>query len=394
MRRLCAVFVSIALAVYFAGAQNPSRAEQDGFRFLTGDFLHIPEPGRNNGPPGGSPDAPFDPGVFSLADSAISLLSRNAHDAISRRLTGFKLATVEARRAARDKLGQRLPGAQFERTKDGFSPEGLGTWTNVFGLSQIDRRTDAIDEFHTFAGATLGLDFPVSDKVIAGIFFGGSTGSLIDDDTLRDVSTNGFYGGFYVARAAGDLFFDLTVNAGLADQRTSRDAYHLSDPETSYAAYFVNPAFHISTYREVFGQTVIPSLGVSYSGTFFDAYSDVTTGQHLNVEDRSSHLVSTRAQLTLPFTRTTSSGAALSIESIAGVKALMNLSPATVMSTPQGLQYAIPASDKDHEIAAFLGSSISYTLTSGLRLYSDFEGFVNTQGSLDGTLRLGGRFSF
>lgn len=393
MRLICAVFFCIALAAFFVRAQSPALAEQDDFRFSTGDFLDFPDPGRNDGPSGDA-GAPFDPGVFSLADSAISLLSRNAHVAISRRLSGFKLATVAARRAAREKLGQKLPGAHLSRAHDGFSPEGLGTWTNVFGLSQIDRRTDAIEKFHTFAGATLGFDFSVSDEIVAGLFFGGSTGSLIDDDTLRDVSTNGFYGGFYIARAVGDLFVDLTVNAGLADQSTSLDAYHLSDPETSYAAYFVNPAFHVSTFREVFGQTVVPSLGVSYSGTFFDAYSDVTTGHHLKVEDRASHLVSTRAQLTVPYTRTTSTGAALRIESVAGVKALMNLSPATVMSTPQGLQYAIPASDKDHEIAAFLGSNIAYTLSSGLRLYSDFEGVVNTQGALDASLRLGGQFSF
>ncbi len=393
MRLLKVLAYTLLLAMTLPGAHQHARAEDRlGLRFSSDSGNFFPDPRVIR--PGPRPTNGIDPAMFSLADAAMSTIVSGLQNAISDRLKSFRLNTIAAIQARRE------PGTQAEQRRaqafsgPQFAAANMGSWTQVFGLPDANLNTEPFANAPRFSGATIGFDVPLSPTSIAGFFFGGSTGSVTDDSTLKDLSTNGFYSGFYLTHLTGRYFVDLAVSVGLAQQDSNRYDFEISDAEASYSSYFVNPTFTISTYTSVAGQLLLPSVKMSYAGYFFDGYNETGSPQSLTVDDRSSHSLSSRAQITLPFAVTTEAGSIFKMEGYGGVDATLQLGDNKIENSFATKNVAFASDDANREISFILGADLAYTLSNGLLFYSGFEGAINTSGSLEAAAKFGTRFSF
>ncbi len=362
------------------------------WHFKSNNSFSFPPP--QVSPPPERPTSGLDPTMFSLADSAMSTIANGAQDAIDARLEAFKSTTIEATRKSDriDTSGLRNPSPQVPST--GFTVSALGGWTQVFGLSPETQTNKPLENSVNFAGATVGFDLPLSPNAIGGFFFGGSSGSISEDDTSKDVSTNGFYGGFYLTKFSGSYFIDLALSGGMTEQDTSRFDFEVTDAEASYKGYFVNPSVKISTFRDIAGQLVLPSLSVAYAGFFFDGYNETGSPQSLSIDARQTHLLTSRAEIAAPYQHAFFNGSTMKLEARGGVQARFNLSDGGFAATQRGLDFTFEDYDNPRDIGFFLGTDISYILSSGLLLYGEVEGIVNTRGSIDALAQFGTRFSF
>lgn len=392
MRRLSHLRGLAFIALTAGGAIAPAYADDTNRWYWRVHRISFPPP-QVSLPPD-RPVSGLDPSMFSLADSAMATITKGAQDAIEERLTTFKATTIAASRKSdradindlRDPLG--------EAPKHGFSVSTIGGWSQVFGLSYEDQSQKPFEEGSNFAGATVGFDIPLSEQAIAGFFFGGSSGFLTDDDTDKDLDTNGFYGGFYLTRRTGAYFLDFAISGGMTEQDTTRFDFESTDAKASYSSYFVNPSLKISTFQEIAGQLVLPSLSLDYSGFFFDSYNESGSSQSLSIENRQTHMFTGRAELTAPFDKTFVNGSVMKLEANGGVQAAINLSDGALAATQQGIGLTLQSDYRPYEVGFFLGTDITYELPSGLLLYGEVEGVVNTRGSIDALAQFGTRFSF
>ena len=276
-----------------------------------------------------------------------------------------------------------------------FAAANFGSWTQVFGLAGRQREYRTICQ----CPALLWRDHRFRCSTLAqldrrGFSSGGSTGSVTDDSTLKDLSINGFYSGFYLTHLTGRYFVDLAVSGGLAQQDTSRYDFEISDAEASYSSYFINPTLTISTFTNVAGQLLLPSVKMSYAGYFFDGYNETGSPQSLTVDDRSSHTFSSRAQVTLPFAVTTEAGSIFRVEGYGGIDATLQLGDNKTENSFATKNVAFTSDDANREISFIFGTDLAYTLSSGLLFYGGFESAINTSGSLEAAAKFGTRFSF
>ena len=216
----------------------------------------------------------------------------------------------------------------------------------------------------------------------------------MDDSSFKDLSTNGFYSGFYLTHLTGRYFIDLAVSAGLAEQDTSRYDFEIADAQASYSSYFINPTFTVSTFTEIAGQLLLPSVKLSYAGYFYDGYEESGSPQSLTVGDRDSHALSARAQIALPFQVTTEQGSNLRLEGYGGIDATLKRGDTPVNGRTGTNNLAFTSDSATREINFILGADASYVLSNGLLVYGGFEGAVNTTGSFEAAAQIGTRFSF
>ena len=379
-------------ALIIGAAQVPVAADEfGGADFWQGNRIDFPE-SRISLPPD-RPTTGFDPTMFSLADSAMATIAAGAQNAISDRLAKFRNTTIVATRNAAQYRGGSLGPPASALTVGEFSVSGIGGWSHVFGLS-IDQISEPLDETTSFSGATVGFDTPLSQNSIGGFFVGGSSGTISEDDTSKDLSTNGFYGGLYLTKLAGRYFIDVTLSGGMTEQDSSRYDFETADAEASYAGYFVNPSLKISTFTDIAGHLVLPSVSFSYAGFFFDSYNEHGSSQSLAVDERQTHLLTGRAQITVPHEQYFDDGSALRLEAHGGVQARLNLSDETLAASRRGLNFTFQPYDDAQEVGIYLGADVNYLMNSGILLFGELQGVINTNGSIDALAQFGTRFSF
>ena len=392
MRRLDHLRGIAFIALTTGGTLAPAYADDVGRWYGGGSQISFPQP-QVSLPPD-RPVSGLDPSMFSLADSAMTTITSGAQDAIANRLTTFKSTTIAANRKSDRADINDLRSPAGDTPAQRFTVSAIGGWSQVFGLSYEEQSQRPFESSPEFAGATVGFDIPLSEQAIAGFFFGGSSGSLSEDDTDKDLDTNGFYGGFYLTRLAGSFFVDLAISGGMTEQDTTRFDFESTDAKASYSSYFVNPSLKVSTFHEIAGQLVLPSISLAYSGFFFDSYNESGSSQSLSIDQRQTHMLTGRAELTTPFDKTFFNGAVMRLEARGGVQAMLNLSDETLAATQRGTGLTLQSDYRPHEVGFFLGTDISYVLPSGLLLYGEIEGIVSTRGSIDALAQFGTRFSF
>ncbi len=380
------------VALTTCGALTPAYSDDVNRWYGSRNRLNLPPPQVSLPPDRPTPGT--DPSMFSLADSAMATITGGALEAINKRLTTFRSTTIAASRksdrADINELRDPVPNAPAH----GFTVSALGGWSQVFGLSFEQTPNKPFEDSANFAGATVGFDLSLSQTAIAGFFFGGSSGTISEDDTEKDLDTNGFYGGFYLTRFTGSYFVDVAISGGMTEQDTSRFDFELTDAKANYSSYFVNPSLRVSTFHDVAGQLVLPSISLAYSGYFYDGYNESGSTQSLSVDDRQTHLFTGRAEVSTPYDHTFINGSVMKLEAHGGVQALVNLSDGTLAASQRGTSLTLQSNERTHEVGFFLGTDISYVLPSGLLLYGELEGIVNTRGSIDALAQFGTRFSF
>ena len=341
------------------------------------------------GPLGGT-----DPSVLSMADSAMSIIVKDLDDALTQRFARFKTIVVSPAKGDFGGAQQSSQNAASSEPVQDFAKSGFGSWAQVFGLDLQPETTRPFDSETGFSGATVGFDIRLSDDAVGGFLFGGSTGTISDNELFRDVEASSFYMGVYATQRSGKYFFDFAVTGGVATQGTRRYDFETTNATAKYTSYFINPVLTVSTATELGGQVVIPSLKLSYAGYLFDEYSEQGSAQSLNVSSRSAHFLTARAQFATPFEKLFTDGTTLSLQARGGMNAILNFSGEADASNRQGLNLALESDNNDQAIGAFLGADVTYTLTNGVLFFGELEGVAYTSGDLEGLAQFGTRFSF
>lgn len=333
--------------------------------------------------------------IFSLSFGALSLIANSAQSSVNDRLATFKTAAATSAHRTTGGLSSVSNKAIMTMPSDSFSAFGSGGWTQLFGLTSPRAHIDPTVEQDTFSGAMIGFDTKLSDHMIGGLFFGGSTGKLSTENRANKVSANGFYGGFYVTRLWGRNIFDLTASAGLTEQNTERlvsDANQ--NARASYSGYFFNPTLTASHFTTIAGQLIVPSLKLAYSGYIFEDFKESGSVENLSVSAHSTHMMSARAQLAVPLEEIFFDTASFKFEGRGGVRTKLNLSGDNISTVHQDHELLFTTAEHAYTLDVFIGADAVYRLANGILLFGEFETAIESTGDINAQALFGTRFSF
>lgn len=379
------------ISVKPAGADNSDTGS--GFNFSS--RFPFPPPQEIPPPVGHRDPATFNSSIFSLSFDAVSLIANSAQSSVDNRLATFKTTAASSAHRTSDRLNNASGKATMTMPADSFAAFGAGGWTQVFGLTTPTTHVDPLVEQGNFSGAMLGFDTKLSDHSIGGIFFGGSSGKLSNDDNNNRVSANGFYGGFYVTRLWGRSIIDLSVSAGLTDQDSQRLVSDVNKNAVgSYTGYFFNPTLTVSHFTTVAGQLIVPSLKLGYSGYIFEDFTEKGPVENLTVSAHTANMMHAQAQLTVPIEEVFFDDTSFKFEGRGGLRTQLNLKGDTITTAHQGHQLSIDIAEHAYKLDVFLGADAVYTLSSGIMLFGEFETAVDTTGDIEAQAFFGTRFSF
>lgn len=346
-------------------------------------------------PPGHRGPVEFNSSIYALSVDALSLIANSAQSSVDGRLASFKSAAASTAHRTSGGMYNASGRTTMTMPADSFAAFGAGGWTQVFGLSAPNTHIDPTVENDGFSGALIGFDTKLSDKMIGGLFFGGSTGKLSTDDNVNKVSANGFYGGLYITRLWGRNIFDLSVSAGLTDQNSDRLVTDVNQSaKAAYSGYFFNPALTVSHFTTVAGQLVVPSLKLGFSSYMFDDYTEKGTAEALTVSAHTSHMMSAQAQLAVPLEKIFFDNTSFRFEGRGGLRTRLNLSGDAISTAHDNHTLTYRTDEHAYTLDVFIGADAAYMLANGVLLFGEFETAVDTSGDVDAQALFGTRFSF
>lgn len=345
---------------------------------------------------GGDRDPGPDPEGFTLADQALSFITGEMHTVINRRLDINKLRVIAGGEYAAAYNGSPMTQAVMRGNKGSYGSNEIGGWTQVLGLTSTGNRRAVIGQGDgIFDGAMMGFDLPLSSNTMGGMFMGGSVAEVGSLNTSHDHGAKSFYAGGYASHEVNGYFFDAAIAGGRTSHKNKRVVDGTKfDAEASYSGYFVSPSLTASTFTQIGERVVIPSLRLQYAGYFFNDYTEDGVTKTLTVSDRESHVVNTRAQLTVPYETAMFDTGVLRVQGRGGFDARFNLSGDTVTSNLNSQPVAFDSAKNDEIFGIFLGADFVLALDGGWSLFGGFESAVYTSDTLNAGGQVGARFSF
>ncbi|MGJ8531828.1 MAG: autotransporter outer membrane beta-barrel domain-containing protein [Alphaproteobacteria bacterium] len=270
-------------------------------------------------------------------------------------------------------------------------------WGTGFGaLTGQKGTTSTLNSDIGFAGGMVGVETAVRADFVAGFFLGRSMSRIDVAFNSMDMETGSTFAGVYTRHNWDETWLNFTMLGGWAVHDDVRYV-GVTRARADYNSFFVAPAVTLGTRLSGIlpDHDVLPSLRVNYTGQFIEGYTETGVALPLSVNSRNVHLLSSRAQIAVPYNWTQSNGTALKIEGVVGVDGTLNLGDDSVQTTIAGSPLGFSTKFANASASGFVGAS--FNLLSADNRYAfntSAEGHLDIDGSLAlrGNVSVSGRF--
>lgn len=270
-------------------------------------------------------------------------------------------------------------------------------WGTGFGaLTGQKGTTSTLNSDIGFAGGMVGVETAVQADFVAGFFLGRSMSRIDVAFNSMDMETGSTFAGVYTRHNWDETWLNFTMLGGWAVHDDVRYV-GVTRARADYNSFFVAPAVTLGTRLSGIlpNHDVLPSLRVNYTGQFIEGYTETGVALPLSVNSRNVHLLSSRAQIAVPYNWTQSDGTAFKIEGVVGVDGTLNLGDDIVQTTIAGSPLDFSTKFANASASGFVGAS--FNLLSADNRYAfntSAEGHLDIDGSLAlrGNVSVSGRF--
>ena len=345
----------------------------------------------------GNTVAVVDPTAFSLGDEVLSDMAGGVLGVIqNRQNTAASLSTATASLA--DGSGGTITPVSDVRT---LGASKGGVWARTFGGGRYQADGgDRLSGTHVYGGVVAGADGQIAKATRAGVFFGGSTGTVKSGRNSQDVDVDSIFAGLYVRQTVGATSIDFAVTAGLADFDSSRvvannlAANGVEAATAQYDGVYISPELTIGTDIQMGAQTVNASLRLRYAGLFLEDYTESGSIAAMAVSDRDIHVAEARAQIEAPIGLDRGDPGSWRVLGRAGIDGRINLGGGQVRTILLGQSVNFDPGGDNQVAAAFAGLSASYAAGAGVTLYGGLEASYGTDRAAAGHGHVGARIAF
>ena len=272
---------------------------------------------------------------------------------------------------------------------------GTGLWGTLFGgYSKLEGAPETSELEHGFGGVMVGYDMALSASTVGGVFavFAKGEAATPNDNYSNDM-TSGF-GGAYVSHAAGSVFVDLSVTAGVMNNDQDRlvnnnlVAGGLETASADYDGIVFSPSMKVGFNQGLYGSTLTPSVRVRYAGLYLDNYTEKGSATNLAVGDRDVHVVEVRGELAFALATNEVESGFWHTQLKGGVDGIFNWSD-DVDATLLGTDIRFAAGDEDSIVRGFGGVEAVFTSHGGTQFTSAFEVGYDSAETFSADARLG-----
>ncbi len=344
----------------------------------------------------GNTVAVVDPTAFSLGDEVLSDMAGGVLGVIQNRQNTATSPTHIA--SLGDGSGgtiSAVSGVPYDGARKG------GVWAQVFGGGRYQADGgNRLSGTHVYGGVVAGADGQIAEATRAGIFFGGSAGTVKSGRNSQDTDIDSVFAGVYVRQTTGSSSIDFALTAGLADFDSSRVVANnqavngVEAATTKYDGVFVSPEITVATDLSLGTQSARASLRLRYAGMFLEDYAESGSIAALTVSSREIHVAEARAQIEVPVNSRPDASGPWQVLGRAGVDGRINLGGGQVRSILLGQSVAFDPGGKDQVASAFAGLSATYAAGGGVTVYGGLEASYGTDRAASGHGRVGARIAF
>jgi hypothetical protein len=285
-------------------------------------------------------------------------------------------------------------------------------WIEGFGAYREDDSDRVGSTFESLTGGLVaGVDVPLDAITSVGVMAGFAASRSENETDTQETDTTSYYAGVYASTEAWGLAWDGALTLGYTDYDQERITANnlvaggLETANANFGGWFINP--QVTMTREAgnplagagFGslvstQTLEQSLTLSYAGLFLDGYTETGTTNPLTLDERSIHIASARAALSLPFEAAHADGAVTTLRLIGGVEARTRFGDDDVSGTLLGQSVSTTLDDDNFGAGAFVGLAGEYQTTTGLTAYANAEALLETDAAWQVSATAGLRIAF
>lgn len=181
-------------------------------------------------------------------------------------------------------------------------------WTDAFGSYQERPKAKHVSETDSVVGGLLiGFDKNYNEKTVIGAYAGGtkgqlkarsssnvtSTGVTIGNDVNNLINANGVViGGYSSIKFANNVFVDLNVPVGYAQNKNRRTVYNnlaangIEYNTGTYNEFYFRPAATLGKSIEFKHFNLVPSATISYLGQYLSGYTESGGASVIKVDRR------------------------------------------------------------------------------------------------------------
>jgi len=313
-----------------------------------------------------------------------------AHDELMADLTGAMFGAIDNHldnTRSTQPMGYAAPAAvveelaRFEDVSNAMPhlwAEGFGTFRDQPGSGAMPASSQRL------AGFVSGMDTPLSQTTLAGLFGGIAWSQVSDGSGQTTKALNGFAGAYGSAQL-GAGFIDVAISAGHAHFDGTRPVANngvaggLQTAGASYDGWFISPQIKVTQPLGL----LEASGSLRYAGLFLDGFSETGTNRGVVIDGRTAHLLVARAALTAPLAQANDNGDVMRLAVTGGIEARTQFGSNAITGQALGQTIAFDAGHRDG-YGVFAGLKLQYQTSSTLQLFSDTEG----QKENDGTFKL------